>query len=154
MTFTPQTTDDVLAKIEKVRQSRQGRFYLRDETVTMSHGSGGKASHNLVEGMIAPAFTNPILDQMDDSAVFSLSPQDHRLAFTTDSYVVNPLFFPGGDIGKLAVHGTINDLAMAGATPLGLSVSFILEEGLPPSQICGGWSIRLPRRRGVRMCPL
>ena len=130
MTFRPQTKDEALANIEKVRQIRQGKFYLRDETVTMSHGSGGKASHNLIEGLIAAAFTNPILDQMDDSAVLTLSSQDNRLAFTTDSYVVNPLFFPGGNIGKLAVHGTINDLAVSGATPRWLSLGLIIEEGL------------------------
>lgn len=130
MTFIPQTLDEALEKIEKVRQVRQGKFYLRDETITMSHGSGGKASHNLIEGVMAAAFSNPVLDRMDDAAVLSLNGSDLRLAFTTDSYVVSPLFFPGGDIGKLAVHGTINDLVTSGAEPIGLSVSLILEEGL------------------------
>jgi hydrogenase expression/formation protein HypE len=123
--------DDVLKKIERARQTRRHKFYLRDEKITLSHGSGGKATHNLIEGVFAPAFSNPLLDAMDDAAVFGISGTTPRLAFTTDTYVVSPLFFAGGDIGKLAVHGTINDLAMAGAEPLYLSVGFILEEGFP-----------------------
>ena len=83
-------------------------------SVAKSNGSGGKATHNLIEGVFAPAFSNPMLDAMDDSATFGINGTEQRLAFTTDTYVVSPLFFPGGDIGKLAVHGTINDLAMAG----------------------------------------
>jgi len=137
---------DVLEKIERVRQHRRHKFYLRDERITLSHGSGGKATHNLIEGVFAPAFANPLLDRMDDSATFSiadfglpilegLDPKiqnlKSKIAFTTDTYVVSPLFFPGGEIGKLAVHGTINDLAMAGARPLYLSAGFILEEGFP-----------------------
>ncbi len=131
MSFKPQTLDEALDKIEKVRQIRRGKFYLRGDTITMSHGSGGKASHNLIEGIMGAAFSNPILDRMDDAAVLPLAGTSNRLAFTTDSYVVSPIFFPGGDIGKLAVHGTINDLATSGAEPLALSVAFILEEGLP-----------------------
>lgn len=130
----PQNTgdfDDVLKKIERTRQARRHKFYLRDEKITLSHGSGGKATHNLIEGVFAPAFSNPLLDTMDDAATFTINGTEQRLAFTTDTYVVSPLFFPGGDIGKLAVHGTINDLAMAGAEPLYLSVGFILEEGFP-----------------------
>ena len=122
--------DNVLKKIERTRQARRHKFYLRDEKVTLSHGSGGKATHNLIEGVFAPAFSNPLLDAMDDAATFGLNGENApRLAFTTDTYVVSPLFFPGGDIGKLAIHGTINDLSMAGATPLYLSAGFILEEG-------------------------
>jgi hydrogenase expression/formation protein HypE len=121
----------VLDKIERVRQHRRHKFYLRDERITLSHGSGGKTTHNLIEGVFAPAFANPILDPMDDAATFSVEGPPHRLAFTTDSYVVSPLFFPGGDIGKLAVNGTINDLATSGARPLYLSAGFILEEGFP-----------------------
>lgn len=120
---------DVLKKIERTRQARRHKFYLRDEKITLSHGSGGKATHNLIEGVFAPAFSNPLLDPMDDSATFRISETGPRLAFTTDTYVVSPLFFPGGDIGKLAVHGTVNDLAMAGAEPLYLSAGFIIEEG-------------------------
>ncbi len=123
--------DDVLKKIERTRQVRRHKFYLRDEKITLSHGSGGKATHNLIEGVFAPAFSNPLLDPMDDAAVFGIDGTGHRLAFTTDTYVVSPLFFAGGDIGKLAIHGTINDLAMAGAEPLYLSAGFILEEGFP-----------------------
>jgi len=99
-----------------------------DKKILLAHGSGGRLSHDLVEKNVIPSFANPILDRLDDSAVFDLS---GRIAFTTDSYVVNPIFFPGGDIGKLAVCGTINDLAMSGASPLYLSLSFIIEEGLP-----------------------
>lgn len=122
---------DVLAKLERVRQHRQHTFSLRDTHITLSHGSGGKATHNLIEGVFAPAFSNPLLDPMDDSATFTIGDGAARLAFTTDTYVVSPLFFPGGNIGTLAVHGTLNDLAMAGALPLYLSAGFILEEGFP-----------------------
>lgn len=139
---------EVLEKIERVRQHRRHKFYLREEHITLSHGSGGKATHNLIEGVFAAAFSNPLLDRMDDAAILDFgfpilglesepskiqNPKSKigRVAFTTDSYVVSPLFFPGGDIGKLAVHGTINDLAMAGARPLYLSAGFILEEGFP-----------------------
>jgi hydrogenase expression/formation protein HypE len=126
-----QRVDEVLKKIERVRQARRHKFYLRDEKITLSHGSGGKSTHNLIEGVFAPAFSNPLLDAMDDAATFAVNGTGQRLAFTTDTYVVSPLFFPGGDIGQLAVHGTINDLSMAGATPLYLSAGFILEEGYP-----------------------
>ncbi|PLS78983.1 MAG: hydrogenase expression/formation protein HypE [Chloroflexi bacterium] len=131
---TPRSTtniDEVLGKIERVRQARRHKFYLRDERITLSHGSGGKATHNLIEGVFAPAFANPLLDRMDDAATFTVDEPGAALAFTTDTYVVSPLFFPGGDIGQLAVHGTVNDLAMAGARPLYLSAGFILEEGFP-----------------------
>src|SRR5205809_1324612 len=127
--------EDVLKKIERTRQARRHKFYLRDEKITLSHGSGGKSTHNLIEGVFAPAFSNPLLDAMDDAATFGMDGTSQRVAFTTDTYVVSPLFFPGGDIGKLAVHGTINDLAMAGAVPLYLSAGFILEEGFPISDL-------------------
>ncbi len=97
--------------------------------IVLAHGSGGKLSHQLMEKMVLPQFRNELLDPLHDGAIFSLGNQ--RVAFSTDSYVVNPIFFPGGDIGKLAVHGTVNDLAMCGARPLYLSVGFILEEGTP-----------------------
>jgi len=97
--------------------------------VVMAHGGGGRLMQQLIEGIFVPAFSNDLLSQRHDGAVFSLGGK--RLAFTTDSYVVQPLFFPGGDIGTLAVDGTANDLAMCGARPLHLSVGFILEEGLP-----------------------
>jgi len=98
------------------------------DSILLAHGSGGKLAHRLVEESILSDLSNPVLDRLDDSAVLELS---GRVAFTTDSYVVNPIFFPGGDIGKLAVCGTTNDLAMAGAKPLYLSLSFIIEEGFP-----------------------
>jgi hydrogenase expression/formation protein HypE len=98
-------------------------------TVLLGHGSGGRLSAELLRDLILPAFGNPILGRLDDQAVISVN--GARLAFTTDSFVVQPLFFPGGDIGSLAVHGTVNDLAMGGAQPLFLSVAFIIEEGLP-----------------------
>jgi len=97
--------------------------------ILLAHGGGGRLMHQLIEQTIVPAFRNPVLDVRHDSAVLDVG--GARLAFTTDSYVVRPLFFPGGDIGTLAVTGTVNDLAMAGATPLYLSASFVLEEGLP-----------------------
>ena len=100
-----------------------------EDKVLLAHGSGGKLSHDLIEKSFVSSLSNPILDRLDDSAVFEISGSG-RLAFTTDSYVVSPIFFPGGDIGKLAVCGTVNDLSMSGATPLYLSLSFIIEEGL------------------------
>lgn len=96
--------------------------------IVMGHGSGGKLTAQLLETLFLPAFSNPVLDQLDDQAVVQVN--GTRLAFTTDSFVVTPIFFPGGDIGRLAVNGTVNDLAMSGATPLYLSAAFILEEGL------------------------
>jgi hydrogenase expression/formation protein HypE len=98
-----------------------------DDRILLAHGSGGKLSHDLIKKNLLPLLNNPIIDRMDDSAVFELN---GCVAFTTDSYVVSPLFFSGGDIGKLAVCGTINDLAMSGASPLYLSLSLIIEEGL------------------------
>jgi hydrogenase expression/formation protein HypE len=98
-------------------------------TVLLAHGGGGKLMHQLIENMFVSAFSNPTLNVRQDAAVIALTGQN--LAFTTDSYVVRPLFFPGGNIGSLAVNGTVNDLAMVGARPLYLSVGFILEEGLP-----------------------
>jgi len=103
-----------------------------DDCILLAHGSGGKLSHELVEKIFLPFLANPALNKLDDSAVFEAS---GRLAFTTDSYVVNPIFFPGGDIGKLAVCGTVNDLAMNGARPLYLSLSAIIEEGFLLSEL-------------------
>jgi hydrogenase expression/formation protein HypE len=105
-------------------------------TIVMGHGAGGKMMADLIQHLFAPAFDNDWLGQMGDSAVIPLLPAGERpnsgkVAFTTDSFVVNPLFFPGGNIGELAVYGTVNDLAMRGAKPLCLSAGFILEEGLP-----------------------
>ncbi len=99
------------------------------EHVLLGHGSGGRLTAKLVEEILVPAFRNPFLERLDDAAVIPAGAG--RIAFTTDSYVVTPLVFPGGDIGELAVNGTVNDLAVSGARPLALSLSFILEEGLP-----------------------
>lgn len=105
------------------------RPIVSHESIQLGHGSGGELSHQLLEGVVFPAFKNPILDARHDGAVFSLGAS--RIAFTTDSYVVKPRFFPGGDIGSLSVYGTVNDLAMCGARPLHLSVGLVVEEGLP-----------------------
>ncbi len=106
---------------------------MNGDKILLAHGSGGQLSHELVERLFLKHLSHPALAQLDDSAV--LDAAGARLAFTTDSYVVSPIFFPGGDIGKLAVCGTVNDLAMSGATPLYLSAGFILEEGLPLSDL-------------------
>ena len=103
-----------------------------NETILLAHGSGSKLSHDLIEKNLLGPLHNALLAKLDDSAVFNL---EGRLAFTTDSYVVSPIFFPGGDIGKLAVCGTVNDLAMSGAAPLYLSLSLIIEEGLTMSNL-------------------
>jgi hydrogenase expression/formation protein HypE len=102
---------------------------MKHDRILLEHGSGGLLSNELVTETFLPHLKNPCLDRLEDSAVFHLNGK--RYCFTTDSYVVNPLFFPGGDIGSLAVHGTINDLAVAGGRPLFLSAAFILEEGFP-----------------------
>ncbi|AFZ27486.1 hydrogenase expression/formation protein HypE [Cylindrospermum stagnale PCC 7417] len=118
-------------KIEQIRR-RQGK--VRDSHITLAHGSGGKAMRDLIDDIFVKSFDNPILSQLEDQATFNLAnllQHGDRLAFTTDSYVVDPLFFPGSDIGELAVNGTINDLAVSGAKPLYLTCSVILEEGLP-----------------------
>ena len=122
---------DVLERIEARR--RRPRRKVLDERITLSHGAGGKSSHDLVEGVFVRELGNPLLEPLGDSAL--LEAGSGRLAFTTDSFVVRPLFFPGGDIGELAVNGTVNDLAMAGARPLALSAGFIIEEGLPVADL-------------------
>jgi hydrogenase expression/formation protein HypE len=99
----------------------------------MAHGAGGKATHTLVEALFLEAFRNPLLEPLEDQAVFAVN--GSRLAVTTDSFVVAPLFFPGGDIGDLAVNGTVNDLAVSGARPLYLTAGFILEEGFPTADL-------------------
>ena len=114
----------VLARIEKVRRRRPR---VREERITLAHGAGGKATATLIDAVFLEAFRNPALERLGDGAAVEVD--GTRLAFTTDSYVVSPLFFPGGDIGDLAVNGTVNDLAMCGARPLWLSAGFVLEEG-------------------------
>ena len=111
---------------------------IRDKNITMAHGGGGRAMRELIERLVVPAFDNPLLATLEDQArvpLKQLAEIGDRLAFTTDSYVVSPLFFPGGDIGKLAICGTVNDLAMSGAQPLYLSCGLIIEEGLPTADL-------------------
>lgn len=122
----------------EIQLSRKGKntSSFEAENIALSHGGGGKHMHDLIDKLILPAFTCPELSPLEDQAripLAVLSAQGDRLAFSTDSFVVDPLFFPGGDIGKLAVNGTINDLAVGGARPLYLSCGFIIEEGLPTS---------------------
>ena len=122
----------VLQAVHQGIRPRSGR--VRDSVINMAHGSGGKAMRDLIEDVFLTAFDNPLLAPMEDQAVMSLASlaaHGDRLAFTTDTYVVSPLFFPGGDIGTLAVAGTVNDLAVSGAKPLYLSCAMVLEEGLP-----------------------
>src|SRR5215216_4349758 len=129
---------------ERVERARRRKSRIKDTHITLAHGSGGKAMHELVEGLFLEYFRNPLLEMMEDQAVFEVGTPGPgsspglsagrsvtRMAFTTDSYVVDPIFFPGGDIGRLAVNGTVNDLAMSGARPLYLSAGFIIEEGFP-----------------------
>ena len=104
---------------------------MKHDKITLAHGSGGKLTHELVKQLFLPNFSNEALSQLGDSAILQFN--GARLAFTTDSYVVKPLFFPGGDIGKLAVSGTINDLSVVGAKPMFLSAGFIIEEGFEMS---------------------
>jgi len=106
---------------------------MKDDKITLDHGSGGRLSHELVAEYFVTALDNEPLKRLNDSAV--VDAPSGRIALSTDSYVVDPIFFPGGDIGSLAVHGTVNDLAMSGARPLYLTVGFILEEGLPLSDL-------------------
>jgi hydrogenase expression/formation protein HypE len=120
----------ILGIIETARGKR-GKF--RDTQINMAHGAGGKATQSLVEGLLAPAFSNPTLDEMADAGAVSVDGVE--LAMTTDSYVVRPLRFPGGSIGELAVNGTVNDLSVSGARPLALTLSLVLEEGLPADEL-------------------
>ncbi|HEY2221923.1 hydrogenase expression/formation protein HypE [Actinomycetospora sp.] len=120
------TEEQVLERIERARRRRPR---VREERITLAHGAGGKATGTLIEAVFLEAFRNPELERLGDAAAVGVG--SARLAFTTDSYVVSPLFFPGGNIGDLAVNGTVNDLAVSGARPLHLSAGFILEEGFP-----------------------
>jgi len=113
--------------------------------ILLAHGGGGQLMHQLIEKIFLPTFDNPALNVRHDSAQLNIS--GARLAFTTDSYVVHPLFFPGGDIGSLAIHGTVNDLAMSGARPLYISAGFIIEEGLPVETL---WRIVLSMQEAAR----
>ncbi|WP_094287415.1 hydrogenase expression/formation protein HypE [Mycobacterium lehmannii] len=122
--------------IERIEVFRKRRPRLRDNVITLAHGAGGKASAALVDAVFLEAFRNPYLESLGDGAVITL-PTGQRLALSTDSFVVQPLRFPGGSIGELAVHGTVNDLAMAGALPSWLTAAFVLEEGLPVEVLQG-----------------
>ena len=121
----------VLARVESWRRRAPK---LADETITMAHGAGGRASQSLIEAVIRPAFSNPVLDALDDGAVLEIG-DGRRLAVTTDAFVVTPRRFNGGSIGDLAVNGTINDLAAMGAEPAALTVSLVLEEGLEVGEL-------------------
>ena len=112
--------------------------------VLLAHGGGGRLMHDLIGKVLVPAFNNSLLAPQHDSSVFNVD--GRRLAFTTDSYVVRPIFFPGGDVGSLAVHGTINDLAMSGARPLYLSAGFIIEEGLEMERL---WRVVASMRKAA-----
>lgn len=106
---------------------------MKTDKILLDHGSGGKISHSLTADIMLPIFNNPILSQLDDGAIFDL--EGKRFAFSTDTYVVDPIFFPGGNIGDLAINGTVNDIAMCGAVPLYLSAGLIIEEGFPISDL-------------------
>src|SRR3984885_3211019 len=116
-----------------IATARGKRAKFRDTHINMSHGAGGKATQSLIEGLLAPAFANGTLDEMADAG--ALAVDGVELALTTDSFVVRPLRFPGGSIGTLAVHGTVNDLAVSGARPLALTLSLVLEEGLSAAEL-------------------
>ena len=105
----------------------------QDERIRLGHGSGGKLTHELIDSMFVKHFSNPELNRQTDAALLNL--QSDKIAFTTDSFVVDPIFFPGGDIGKLAICGTVNDIAVSGAKPLHLSAAFIIEEGFPLAKL-------------------
>jgi hydrogenase expression/formation protein HypE len=115
--------------------------------VLLAHGGGGRLMHQLIGKMFLTAFRNPLLETQHDSTVVELTGK--KLAFTTDSYVVRPLFFPGGDVGSMAVHGTVNDLAMSGARPVYLSAAFIIEEGLPMDTL---WKIVCSMQAAAKRC--
>jgi hydrogenase expression/formation protein HypE len=122
-----------MTEFNNIEIPRRKKTKIKDSLITLAHGSGGKATHELINNLFLEYLSNPILEKLEDQATLEINSPNSKakLAFTTDSFVVDPIFFPGGDIGKLAVYGTVNDLAMSGATPLYLSASFILEEGLP-----------------------
>ncbi|OAA24011.1 Hydrogenase maturation protein, carbamoyl dehydratase HypE [Frankia sp. EI5c] len=119
--------------LDRVDAARRRRPKLRDTHITSAHGAGGKATATLVDAVFLEALRNPLLEPLEDAAVFTAGAE--RLALTTDSFVVTPLFFPGGDIGDLAVNGTVNDLAVAGARPLHLACAVILEEGMSVAEL-------------------
>ena len=139
----PKSANDYLASgpqfaegevIERIETFRRRRPRLLDDHVTLAHGAGGKASAALVDAVFMEAFRNPLLESLGDGAVLTM-PSGERLAMSTDSFVVQPRRFPGGSIGQLAIHGTANDLAVAGAVPQWISAAFVLEEGFPIAEL-------------------
>jgi hydrogenase expression/formation protein HypE len=119
--------------LDRIERARGRRARVREERVTLAHGAGGKATRTLIDAVFLEAFRNPRLEPLGDAAELEIGLS--RVALTTDSFVVTPLFFPGGDIGDLAVNGTVNDLAVSGARPLYLTAGFILEEGFPVADL-------------------
>jgi hydrogenase expression/formation protein HypE len=134
MAVAPGPAEDEDAVLDRIDRLRRRRPRLTDETVTLAHGAGGKASAALTDAVFLEAFRNDTLEQLGDAGVVEL-PSGERLAISTDSFVVSPWRFPGGTIGSLAVHGTVNDLAVAGARPAWLTAGFVLEEGLALSDL-------------------
>ncbi|GAA2804664.1 hydrogenase expression/formation protein HypE [Saccharopolyspora taberi] len=130
---SPAGSDREQQVLDRIEKARRRKPKVKAERITLAHGSGGKATQTLVEAVFLEAFRNELLEPLEDGAELPL--EGHRLAFTTDSYVVSPLFFPGGDIGDLAVNGTVNDLAVTGATPRYLSAGFLIEEGFPLAEL-------------------
>src|SRR5271163_3331810 len=120
--------------IERIESFRRRRPRLLDDHVTLAHGAGGKASAALMDAVFMEAFRNPTLESLGDGAVLTL-PSGERIAMSTDSFVVQPRRFPGGSVGELAIHGTCNDLAMAGAVPAWISAAFVLEEGFKIAEL-------------------
>jgi hydrogenase expression/formation protein HypE len=134
MTRTPTAPSERERQVlDRIERARKRRAKVREERITLAHGSGGKATQTLVEAIFLDAFRNPELARLEDAAELTVG--GARLALTTDSFVVSPLFFPGGDIGDLAINGTVNDLAVSGARPLYLTAGFILEEGFPVADL-------------------
>ncbi|RCW40388.1 hydrogenase maturation carbamoyl dehydratase HypE [Halopolyspora algeriensis] len=119
--------------LERIEKARNRKAKIKEERITLAHGAGGKATQTLIEAVFLEHFRNPLLQRLEDGAEFAVGRS--RLTVTTDSFVVSPLFFPGGDIGDLAINGTVNDLAVSGARPLYLSAGFIIEEGFPVADL-------------------
>lgn len=131
---TVATTDREAVVLDRIEAFRRRRPRLTDEVVTLAHGAGGKASAALVDSVFLDAFSRGAIGALADAATLSL-PSGERVAFTTDSFVVQPLRFPGGSIGHLAVNGTVNDLAVSGARPAWLAAAFVIEEGFPIAEL-------------------
>ncbi len=136
--MTPPTDQATVSEREQkvlgiIETARSKRAKFRDERITLAHGAGGKATQTLIEGLLVPALGSGTLEAMDDSGAVSIDGVD--LALTTDTFVVKPIRFPGGSIGELAVNGTVNDLAVSGARPTAITLSLVLEEGLPAEDL-------------------